>query len=258
MDKTTSEAPRTPSDPIAEGIALLRGAAKPQEKSAGDVTAVTTPDAPSEGQVQEKTAETPKVEPPSKMTPEQLKELIASKDGQAMIYRQAQAMKDREAHQERLRQQQEQARSKVAEMDDEEFGRHLRTTQQEQEAVRQQMTPVIGKLLTDAQDQALSQISDEAIRAEVATKANAGEYKTFPEFLAACINAEAQQRTDKQVKREVAKREKELRESIQNELTADQADVAIPQLGRGIPTSRVSDLHGIDAIREGLARRAKK
>jgi len=253
MSETTSEAPREDADPISAGLAQLRG--QPQEQGRGDVagSSATTPAASSEGAVQEKSATTPQVEP-SGLTPEQVKALLSSKEAQALIFRQAQSLKDKEAHAAELRRQQEEERRRIEEMDDEEFGRHLRTQQQEQEAIRQKVTPVLGKLLTDAQQQALAQVSDEATRAALVTKANAGEYKTFPDFLAACIDAEAESRAKKQL----PKRERDMRDAIRKEVFADQADIVAPDIGRGIPTSRVQDLHGIDAIRAGLAEMHKQ
>lgn len=271
MSDTSSEATRTAQetgqetpavDPIAAGIAQLRG--RSQEQGAGDVAKAesarpaTTPDATSEDRAQEHPApkadaKEPKVAPTGKLTKEQVEELLKSKEAQAILYRQAQSMKDKELLQERLKAQQEAEQRKIEEMDDEEYGRHLRTRQQEQQSFQQQVGPVLYQMLTKQKEAALARISDPEARAKIEAANAQGKYQTFEDFLDACIDAESDVRGAKRA----AKREKEIREAALKEQQAELSDVTYPQLGRGLPTARANDLHGLDAIKAGLNQRTR-
>ncbi len=222
---------------------------EPQEQPTGDVSPETTPRESSEGQVQEQGSQ-------DELDDEKLEQLLKDKRVQARIYQQAQSLADRRLHQERLRREQEEEQKKLQRMDDEEYGRYLRRQERLQQMAQPLLTQTLEKVFTDAQEQALSTIEDEEARAEVVTRLQANEFKSLPEFLKAVAQAQSAVATKKQIQREAKRLEKELRESIQKELTAEQAEELVPQLGRGVPTRR--EVHGIEAISEGFAERLKK
>ena len=180
------------------------------------------------------------------LTQEQIDRLLTSnKDVQARVYQAAQSMKDRELYQERLRQQQQQQAAKIAKMDDEQYGQFRRSVEARSADLTNTTAGVMTRLLSEMQDKALGQISNKVVREEMLKKSQ--EFQTFPEFMAACIKAEAEYKADQTM----TKREKEIRDAVQKEVQAEQADQLYPQLGRGAPRARTSGLHGQSAIAAG-------
>jgi len=217
---------------------------KPQEPVV-DVAPATTPPPPSEGQKPPEGEQ--KVTGPPELSEEQIEQLLARKDVQARVYRRAQSMKDKEIAQDRLKRQQAEEKRRIETMDDEEYGSYTRAQTQRQTSLQQGVMQALGGLFPQMQEQGLSVISNKKAREE--TPAKASEFKTLPEFLAACAKAEAEH----QIGLRMTKAEKELRESLTEEIRAEQADQLYPQLGTGLPTARIEDLHGESAIGAGLA-----
>jgi hypothetical protein len=247
MSETTSETTATAQEPAG-------GSVTPAQSS-GQVTTSTAPASETAPAAQEQT-----VAPPAeRMTRERIKELLETdKDLQAEIYRRAQSMKDQELHRERLRAQQEAEQRRIQEMDDEEYGRYLREQADMQSRLQQEMTPRLARVLNDVRDTFLSSIEDEEARAEVTKREANGEFQTAKDFYRAVVEAQAKSLTAKQLAREEARLKKELREAITKELTAEAADVPTPEIGRGLAAPRYQDLHGIDAIKAGLAQRRRQ
>lgn len=210
-----------------------------------DVAQATTAPPQPEGTapaVQEQT-----ISPPG-LTDEQIEGLLGRKDVQARIYQQAQSMADQRAHQERLRQQAEAEQRRVEGLDDEEYGSLVRRQQQSLAAAQQVAMGAVARTLVEMQDKTLSVITNKKVREEMAAKSS--EFKTYPEFVQACVNAEAEY----QVGQQLTQREKELRAVITKELQAEQADTLVPQLGRGTPAARVdmSKMSSDQLIAEGF------
>jgi hypothetical protein len=242
MSETTSETTATAQEPAGASVTAT--------------PAVTTSTAPASETAPAAQEQTPK---PTALPRERIKELLdTDKDVQAEIYRRAQSMKDQELHRERLRAQQEAEQRKLQEMDDEEFGRYQRQRAERDALLQQEMTPRLARVLNDVRDTFLAAIEDEEARADVAKREAAGEFQTAKDFYSAVVDAKAKSLTAKQLAREKSRMEKELRESITKELTAEAADVPTPEVGRGLAAPRYQDLHGIDAIKAALAQKAKK
>jgi len=234
-----------------ERVSSEAGGQEPQVQ-AGDVAAATTPKPESEGAappVQEQVATQPQP-----LLEEQIGSFLASKQGQSAIYRLAQSMKDKELNQERLRRQQEEEKRRLDGMDAEEYGLYRRQQEQDEGKIRAGVTDQLGRLLGQMQRVALDQISSKAVREQVEAKANAGAYKSFPEFFAACVKADA----DHKVQTQVGRREKQLREVITKEVTAEQVGEMAPQLGTGVPVARTSEKHGRELLSEGIGELRKK
>lgn len=215
---------------------------EPQETTAKVADATTTP-APSKGQ--EAVVQEHKVETPPELTDEQVGTLLARKDVQTRIFREAQSLKDKMFHQEQLRRQQEEEKRRIEQMDDEEYGSYMHAEQKRQSVLQQGVSQVLAPVLEDVRQQTLATVSNKKLREEMATK----HFDTLSDFQRACATAEV----DYQVNLRVSKREKELREAITKELQAEQAGQLYPQLGRGEPTARESELHGENAIAAGVA-----
>jgi hypothetical protein len=166
------------------------------------------------------------------------------------IRRLVQSEKDKELHRAKREAEQaaeaQEAARKLAEsqaelegLDDEELGVRAREAlaaqkkQQElMQTVYQQAQTVIGQTFSAAQQQILESIPDAKVRATVQQRAEAGEFKSLPEFMAASVQAAAEVVAAKMV----AKREKEMREANQNDRAAAEAEQAsAPILGSGRP-----------------------
>ena len=208
--------------------------------------ATTAPPPASEGQ------ETPppeehKVTQPPELTTEQIETLLESKQGQAAIYRAGQSMKDRELAQERLKHQQEEDQRRREQMDDEEYGGYVRAEEKRLSTRQLDVKRALKGLIGQMQEQAVSVISNKKVREAMAAKSS--EYDSFPEFARACAKAE----TDYQVDLRMTKRERELTESLTEKIRAEQVGQLYPQLGTGLATAPLADLHGTSAIGAGLA-----
>jgi len=222
-----------------------------QEQEQVDVSAQETTQPPtSEGQVP--AVQEQKVEQPPELTDQQIEALLSRKDVQARMYQRAQSMKDKELQQERLRREGEAEKQRVASMDDDEYGRYVRQRTNVEQVARKLAIQEMGRQMAEVQTQALAQISDKKLRAEMEAKAST--FTSLPDFFRACVKAEA----DHQIQRELAKKEPEVREAITKELTASQEDELYPQLGRGLPVGRESDLHGRELITAAYAEERRK
>lgn len=217
----------------------------PQESAGGvaaDATTPTLPSASTDAAAQEQTVgQTPS------LTPEQLEQLLSSDDVQARIYRQAQSMTDKRAHQAELVRQEEARKQRETQMDDEEYGRYVRDQTRLNEYTTALGQKSLGVVLTNIKTHALAQIGDKALRAEMAEKAD--QYESLGEFVGACVKVEIERRDAAKT----PKREKELRGLITKELTGEQATDLVPQLGRGSPTAGTTKLHGRKRIAAALA-----
>lgn len=221
----------------------------PQESAGGvaDATTPTPPSASTDLVVQEQTAG----QQPS-LTPEQLDELLSRDDVQARIYRQAQSMTDKAAHKADLARQEEARKKRETQMDDEEYGRYVRDQTRLNEYTTALGQKSLGAVLENMKREALAQIGDKALRAEMEEKSN--QYTSMGEFFGALVKAEIGRRDAAKT----PKRDKELRDLITKELTGEQAADLVPQLGRGSPTAGTTKLHGRDRIAAGLAELRKK
>lgn len=250
--ETSSETEGTAESKIAEGLKNW------QERARAEIEEAPEPEseeAITSDEDEESEQEQASPEPPE-LTEEQIENLLTRKEVQAKIYQQAQSMKDKELYQERFQRQQQEEQERLDSLDDEEYGEHMRQQQEQQKLVQQTQRQVAGqamtRLLTNMQDRALSQISDEDVREQMRAKSR--EFQTFEDFFGACVQAEA----GYQAKSQLTEREKELRKAIQKEVQAEYADQLAPELGRGIPVDQRKDLHGQQAIAEGFAEALKK
>lgn len=156
------------------------------------------------------------------------------------IEKRYQAIYDRRLDQERRRlevqmqQQQQQAAqaAAVAEMDDEEFGRFMRENQRAQQATQAQIVQTLRGVYSEQTAQVLGIVSDSKARQEVEERNNKGEFKSFGEFLHAAQEAELGARIEKSK----AELEKQIRETVQKEMTAQNAASGGVVLGSGMPT----------------------
>ena len=132
---------------------------------------------------------------------------------------------------ERLRQEQQ----RLATMDDAELGAEVRR-RQEMEAYAQS---VRARDLEVLREQTLAIVRDEKAREAVAEQERAGKFRSYSEFLRACVDAQLESDTAKLR----AKLEKEVREAVTKELVAQQTEGG-PQLGSGsaIATLTLADI----------------
>lgn len=265
---------------VAELIARERGGdvapAKEPETTTPDPASVATDKQPTEHQTdkaaqpktekaapKEKQPEaTPEAKPafdPAALTPEQVNELLRSnKAAQSAAYRLAQSMKDKELA--RIRQEQEaqrkaeEERRKLEEMDDEDYGRHIREQQHLEELVGAQAIERMLPVLHEVQSTALGKLSDAQIRAQIQERITSGEFTSLAQILDAVLDTEVDTRAQKAAAKLEAKLRKEIRESIEKERAADDADDGDvpPIIGSGSPTG-ARELHGDALLAAGIA-----
>lgn len=190
------------------------------------------------------------------ITPELIEKVLSHQEVQNRIYRQAQSMKDRELH--RLRQEQEarEQQRKIEQMDDEEYGRWQRQQARLQQATQAAVRETLAQVFTKAQERAVASIEDDDARAEVEEKLAANAFDEFEDFLDAVAEAKAKSKTAKEVAKARKQLEKEIRESLEKERTADEANFA-PEFGRGLPAAR-RKLSGMQSISAGFAEELAK
>lgn len=179
---------------------------------------------------------------------DKLEELIAKdKRLQERIYRQAQSMKDKELHAERLRMQQEketaEEQARLRDMTNSEYGAYRREQEALSQKAQEQVAQVLRGQFQKATEEALSLLSPEA-RARV----EAEQHESLGQF----IQSVAKARTDAEVAQRVKAEEKKLREVIRKELQAEMSEQFAPDTGRGTPSSRRDNVHGEAAIAAGL------
>lgn len=265
---------------VAELIARERGGdvapAKEPETTTPDPASVATDKQPTEHQTdkaaqpktekaapKEKQPEaTPEAKPafdPAALTPEQVNELLRSnKAAQSAAYRLAQSMKDKELA--RIRQEQEaqrkaaEERRRLEEMDDEDYGRHIREQQRIEELVRQRAIETMVPVLQQVQGSALGALSDAQLRAELEARITSGELNDLGQIVKTIIDSEVSAREQKMTPRLETKLRKEIREALEKERAAEQADDddTPPILGSGLPTGS-RELHGTALIAAGVA-----
>ena len=215
------------------------------EKPPAQVAPVTT--APPASTDQGIPPEEQKVTQPPELTAEQIETLLGTKQAQAAIYRAGQSMKDKELLQEQLKRKQEEDQRRREQMDDEEYGGYVRAEEKRLSGQQAGVKRVLKGLIDQMQEQAVSVISNKKVREAMAAKSS--QYDSFPAFARACAKAE----TDYQVDLKMTKREKELTVSLTEKIRAEQVGQLYPQLGTGLATAPLADLHGTSAIGAGLA-----
>ncbi len=137
------------------------------------------------------------------------------------------------AHAEFARLQKQAAEAqRLAGMDDAELGAEVRR-RQEMEAYA---SSVRAQDLAAIREQTLALVSDDTAREAVAEQERAGKFRTYGEFLQACVRAQLEVDGAKLRSRI----EREVREAVQKELVADEADRGGPQLGSGNATPRLT------------------
>lgn len=264
------------SSGVAELIARERGgdvaSAKEPETTTPDPASVATDKQPTEHQTDK--AAQPKTEKaapkeaqpeaklafdPAALTPEQVNELLRSnKAAQSAAYRLAQSMKDKELA--RLRQEQEaqrqreEERRKLEEMDDEDYGRHIREQQRMEELVRQRAIETMVPVLQQVQGSALGALSDAQLRAELEARITSGELNDLGQIVKTIIDTEVSAREQKLTPKLETKLRQEIREALEKERAAEAADDddTPPILGSGLPTG-ARELHGDALLAAGIA-----
>ncbi len=258
------------SSAVAERIAQERGedvapAQKPTATKPDDASKDTAA-APEEHQTEAAVTEQPEAEKPKgprpedlqNLTPEQVDELLRSnKTAQQRLYRAAQAMKDKELariqRQQEEQRQAEEARRKLEEMDDEDYGRHVREEQRTDELVRQRAINAMVPVFQAVQGKALSKLSDAQIRHEIEARITTGELGDLDTILETILETETKARVEKASAKLEAKLRKEIREALEKERAAEIADEDTPPiLGSGTPTGS-RELHGMELLAAGVA-----
>lgn len=174
-----------------------------------------------------------------------------------------QSLRDRIRHEERLalqreieerqrREAEERERQRLAEMDDEDYGRYMRAKEREQ-ALKQSALIESFRLI---EREALAAIESDSVRQKIAEKLANGEFKSFREFQNAIVKAEAEELAARQLRQ----REKEIREAAQNGRIADLTELAPPQTGIGVPTGalNLNKMSARDLIRLGTRLKAQQ
>ncbi len=118
----------------------------------------------------------------------------------------------------------QQDQQRLASMDDAELGAEVRR-RQEMEAYAQSMR---AQDLAALREQTLGIVRDEKAREAVAEQERAGKFRSYGEFLQACVGAQL----ESEAARLRAKLEKEVREAVTKELVAKETEGG-PQLGSG-------------------------
>jgi Arc/MetJ-type ribon-helix-helix transcriptional regulator len=159
-----------------------------------------------------------------------------------------QAMLDAQAAMKR-QQEYEAEQRRLAEMDDEEFGQYTRQAQQEQARVFQIRQQVAQEQWATIHNQVLSTI-DPDLRDELDQRGQRGEFTNYADFLKAAQEAQLQKRLAAELK----KREKEIRDAVQKEYTAEGVENDPgPVTGSGTPTSRTKHMPNEQLISVGFA-----
>ena len=179
--------------------------------------------------------------------------------------RRLQSIKDREVQQERLRIYQEaqeqlrleRERQHTAAMDNEDYGAWVREQdQKEQERAddRRKFDQQRQQWIAINNEAALSIVKDAKAREALEQRNNAGEFKTYPDFVAAAHEIQAAVMAE----RAGDKRAREAREAAEKGATARLAGTAAPDLATGQPTgSTPSFKKPIDRMRWALDHPAK-
>ena len=260
------------SSAVAERMAQERsgsdGAASKPPTSTPAPASKDTAAQPAEHQTEK--AAPPEAAPPAfspdafdTLTPEQVNELLRrNKSAQQAVYRQAQSMKDKELarwqrEQEEARRQDEERR-KLEEMDDEDYGRLVREQQHTDELVRRRAIETMVPVFQALQGEALGALSDAQIRAQIEQRITSGELGDLNQILKTIIDAEVGAKAEKQLAKLEVKLRKEIREALEKEHAAEQADDdAPPVLGSGLPTGS-QELHGESLLAAGYAEKVEK
>lgn len=176
------------------------------------------------------------------------------------IRRRVQSELDKRLHQERMRWEQEQVQRqkqdeearRLQEMDDEEYGAYVRQKEldeQQKQAIRRE---VLVNLVSGIQSETLALVKDDKRRADLEQRAMAGEFKSYGEFLQMVHKTVLEEALEK----ERPKLERTVRESTNRERVAEEAESG-PQLGSGLPTSRLDRLSSHQKIAAGFAERLR-
>ena len=151
----------------------------------------------------------------------------------------------------------EEQRRRMEQMDDEDYGAFVRQQQQMEgyatQRTQQRLAETYGKLT----EQVLESVKDEALREQLAKRNEADEFESFDAFL----NARDEAVLEAEKQKMASSLEKQIREAVQKELKAQEAEQArAPVLGSGLPTTQldIKSMTPDQLIAAGLASRQKK
>jgi hypothetical protein len=232
------------------------------QEQTGDVTATTVAAVPAGAasgagaQVQEQ---------PNATVPQEgqrPQEILGDPELREQYRRQVQSEADKRAlkiRQEMERQAQLAAQQKyLEEMDDETYGRTMRSQLQQQAYAQQVAQRAKADVLRTTYEQLMAQtletVSDQKARADLQRRVEAGEFPSFGAFQAAAAQAEV----DARLAKERARLEKQIREAAQKEATADVADTVAPMLGAGLPNKPDRKYTRDELISLGIAEAMEK
>jgi len=249
--KATSEATQaTAQEPVAQ--------VQPATTPASEAPPATVQELPPSGTTPAETA-APEIDIEAVLSHPKLQERLEAER------RKFQSQKDREVQQERLRIYQEaqeqlrleRERQHTAAMDNEDYGAWVREQdQKEQERAddRRKFDQQRQQWIAINNEAALSIVKDAKAREALEQRNNAGEFKTYPDFVAAAHEIQAAVVAE----RAGDKRAREAREAAEKGATARLAGTAAPDLATGQPTGSTPTFKKpIDRMRWALDHPAK-
>jgi len=151
----------------------------------------------------------------------------------------------------------EEQQRRMEQMDDEDYGAFVREQQQMEGYARQRTQQMLAESYGKLTEQVLASVKDETLREQLAKRNEADEFESFDAFLDA--RDEAVLEAEKQ--KMASSLEKQIREAVQKELKAQEAEQArAPVLGSGLPTTQldIKSMTPDQLIAAGLASRQKK
>ncbi len=139
---------------------------------------------------------------------------------------------------------------KLEEMTDEELGAFVREDQRVRAQIEAQKAQVLAQAFQGVQEETLAIVPDEKDREELRARSEAGEFRSYSEFLRAATELAVKHQTA----REKERLTKELQQAVQNDAVANQVERSGPQLGAGIPTQQrdTREMSADELIRAGL------
>lgn len=155
------------------------------------------------------------------------------------------------------RRQAEEQRRRMEQMDDEDYGAFVRQQQQMEAYAGQRAQQRLAETYVQLTEQVLSSVEDETLRQRLAERNEANEFESFDAFLKA--RDEAVLEVEKQ--KMAGSLEKQIREAVQKELKANEAEHArAPVLGSGLPTTAldIKKMTPEQKILAGLSQRKKQ
>jgi hypothetical protein len=146
----------------------------------------------------------------------------------------------RKAAEQTARAEAERKQALMAQMDDEDLGRTVRDDMAKAKQMRdddQRIFREVSQRMEGLVTDALAGVKDEAVRKEFQDRAMAQTDLSFKEWHEALLAADRKV----EVEREVKRREKEIREAVENEVRAKGFETVVPQLGTGLPAGSLLD-----------------